>query len=389
MAARRLRDPIAAGFPASLLKQGSLRVFVLAIEFFRRNDDGGGDFVVGLEVEDADALGGAASRTDGLGVAADDFSELADDHQLRGLVDKLDGVDAADAIGDGKILDALAAARLEAILLDIGTLAEAVLSDGKNAICARLVLLGCDGDADDVVVLEKRDAADTVSGTAHGADVALVEADGEAEVCGEEDELRTVGETGGDELIVGVHADGEILERSFFDGTFLRGEENEFALFLKIAQGEDGADFLTGLEIEQALHGFALACGADIGNLIDLEPVDTAGVGEAEQVGVRGVDDELRNEVFFARLHAHAASAAAALLPVDGDGGALEVALMADGDGDLLVGDQVFKLDLGALVDDLGAALVSVPVADFFKLFDDDGAQFLFAGEDLFVLGDS
>ena len=73
-----------------------------------------------------------------------------------------------------------------------------------------------------------------------------------------------------------------------------------------------------------------------------------------------GVDDELGDEIFFAGLHAHAAGAAAALLAVDGDGGALEVALVRDGDGDLLVGDEVFKLELGGLVDDLGAALVAV-----------------------------
>jgi hypothetical protein len=87
------------------------------------------------------------------------------------------------------------------------------------------------------------------------------------------------------------------------------------------------------------------------------------------------VDDELRDEIFFARLHAHAPGAAAALLAIDADGRALEVALMAHGDGDLLVGDQVFKLQLGALVDDLRAARVAVLVANLFELLDDDGAQ--------------
>ena len=61
---------------------------------------------------------------------------------------------------------------------------------------------------------------------------------------------------------------------------------------------------------------------------------------------------------------------------------------MADGDGDLLVGDKVFHLQLGALVDDLGAAGIAILVADFFQFLDDDGAQFLLAAEDLFVLGD-
>ena len=76
------------------------------------------------------------------------------------------------------------------------------------------------------------------------------------------------------------------------------------------------------------------------------------------------VDDELGDEVFFARLHPGAAGAAAALLAVDADRRPLEVALVADGDGDLLVGDEVFEGELGALVEDDGAAGVAVLVAN-------------------------
>src|SRR5579863_789475 len=103
-------------------------VFVLpiAVSFFWRDDDGGGDFVVGVHVEEADALRGAAGGADGLGVDADDLPVLADDHQLRGVVDQLNGVDLADAVGDGHVLDAAAAARLQPVLFDIGALAKAV-----------------------------------------------------------------------------------------------------------------------------------------------------------------------------------------------------------------------------------------------------------------------
>ena len=58
------------------------------------------------------------------------------------------------------------------------------------------------------------------------------------------------------------------------------------------------------------------------------------------------------DEILFARLHAGAAGAAAALLAVGGDRRALHVAGVADGDGDLLVGDEVFELDLGGFVFD-------------------------------------
>ena len=61
---------------------------------------------------------------------------------------------------------------------------------------------------------------------------------------------------------------------------------------------------------------------------------------------------------------------------------------MADGDGHLLVGDQVFKLQFGRLVDDFGATLVAVLFANLFKLGDDYLAQSFVAAQNLFVLGD-
>ncbi len=113
----------------------------------------------------------------------------------------------------------------------------------------------------------------------------------------------------------------------------------------------------------------------DVGDLVDLEPVDAAGVGEAEQVGVGGIDDELGDEVFVAGLHADAAGAAAALLAVGGEGGALEVAGVGDGDGDLLLGDEVFEAELGGFIEDAGAAGVAVAVADVGELGGDDLAE--------------
>ena len=104
----------------------------------------------------------------------------------------------------------------------------------------------------------------------------------------------------------------------------------------------------------------ALARRAHVGNFVDLEPVDAAGVGEEQDVGVGGGEEELLDEILVARLHADAAGAAAALHAVDRDGRALQVAGVADGDGDLLVGDQVFEHDLGGFVVDLGAAFVAV-----------------------------
>ncbi len=101
-----------------------------------------------------------------------------------------------------------------------------------------------------------------------------------------------------------------------------------------------------------------------------------------------GVDDELRDEVLFASLHAETPGTTATLLSIRGDGRALEVAGIGDGDGDLLVGDEIFELKFGGLVDDDGAADVAILVANLSELFDDHLAQFGRRREDRLELGD-
>jgi len=69
----------------SLLQQRS--VFVWCLGFVGGDYHGGGYLVVGVEVEELYAHGGAAGGADGFGVDADDLAELRDDHHLRGVVD--------------------------------------------------------------------------------------------------------------------------------------------------------------------------------------------------------------------------------------------------------------------------------------------------------------
>ena len=102
-----------------------------------------------------------------------------------------------------------------------------------------------------------------------------------------------------------------------------------------------------------------------------------------------GGNKEILDEILFARAHALASGAAAALLPVGRDRGALHVAGMAHRHRDLLVGDQVFQADLGSFVLDDGAALVAVFLLDLFELLHDHAAQLLLAAENRFVLGDA
>src|SRR6202167_2688238 len=93
------------------------------------------------------------------------------------------------------------------------------------------------------------------------------------------------------------------------------------------------------------------------------------------------------DETVVARCRADAAFAAARLVAVGLDGGALNVARMADGDGHFLVFDQVFELDFLDAGNDLGAARVAIGFYDFAEFGDDNGLQFLFAGQDFAQLG--
>ncbi len=119
----------------------------------------------------------------------------------------------------------------------------------------------------------------------------------------------------------------------------------------------------------------ALADRGGVGNLVNLEPVHAALVGEDQQIGVRGGDDQVLHHVFGARGHADAPLAAAGLTPVGIDGGALQIAAARHGDGDVLHLHQIFQLDLAGIFDDLGAPLVAEILLDFLQLFDDHAAQ--------------
>src|SRR5258708_1217350 len=204
------------------------------------------------------------------------------------------------------------------------------------------------GHSYNVVALFQVDPKDTIGFAAHGANVVFVEAAGHAFVRSDEDDLVAVGDAGGDEFVSFFDIDGvdavgadvhELAELRFFYQAVAGGEEDVFIFFFEVAHGEHGADGFAGLQSDEVADVFAFAGGAYVGNFVDLEPVDSAFVGEDQDVGVGGGDEEVLDEVFVTGLHAGAPDAPAALHAVGGDGSSLHVAGVAEGDGDLLVGD--------------------------------------------------
>ena len=128
--------------------------------------------------------------------------------------------------------------------------------------------------------------------------------------------------------------------------------------------------------------------GSRVWNLVNFQPVDAAFIGENQQIGMRGRDDQMLDHVLGARGHADAAFAAARLAAVGIDRGALQITAARHRDRDVFHLYQVFEPDFAGILDDLGAALVAEFLLDFFQFLDDHAAQDFFRTQDFQILCD-
>src|SRR5581483_11627915 len=160
------------------------------------------------------------------------------------------------------------------------------------------------------------------------------------------------------------------LEKSFSSVFFtvpLRGEEDVSSFFFEVTHGEHGPYCLARLQRYQVADVLALAGGADIRDLVHLEPVNAAAVGEDKNVCVGRGDEQMLDELLVARLHAGSARTAAALHAVGRDRRTLQIPGVADRHCDLLVRDQILELDLGGFVFNYRTALVPVLLLHFLE----------------------
>ena len=157
-------------------------------------------------------------------------------------------------------------------------------------------------------------------------------------------------------------AGARVAERGqlgLLDDAVARAHDDELVV-LEFLDGEERRDALAFLHRDEVGDRLAAAVGADVGDLVDLQPVRAAAVREDHDVGVRRRDEEVRDEILFARAHADAALAAAPLVAVVRDRGPLDVAGVADRDRHVFFGDQVFDAELAFLGEDLRPARVAV-----------------------------
>src|ERR1700756_5338 len=221
-------------------RRRSLDQLIVAVRrFVWGNHDGSGYAIAGFQVQETDALSGAGGLANSLRVHADDFSVLADQHDLRVLGHLRDAGDFAVTFGGLYVDDAFASAIGKAVFLGGRALAVAVFGDGENqrtflrdqvgdflgldafgnggrafegrdaslsagsghSSCSCGTGLGRGRHSHDVVFVFQVHAADAGGVATHGANCVFFEADGLAFVGSQEDDLLAVGEGGGHQFV--------------------------------------------------------------------------------------------------------------------------------------------------------------------------------------------
>ena len=320
----------------------------------------------------------------------DDDARRRDEHDVVVIGDELHIHERARLFVEHARLDALAAARLHAVIGGIGALAVAVLGDGEN-----IVPLFENEHIDDGVALREVDGAHAHRIAPHRADVLFGEADTLAGTRGDDDLVRACRELYGDELVAlgnfngdlaAAHDAVELARGGLFDETVLgRHHKIPRAVF---RNGQNGGDLLARVELDDIDDRPSARGAVRLGDLIPLDGVHLAEVGEEQDIVMRGAYEHLLDEVVLLRAMPRDAHAAAILRAVFGNGETLHIARMGHGNDDVLLVDEVLVLDLAVIDGDLRLSLGGIFRLDGKQIVLDDFEHAPFAPENVFEVSD-
>ena len=225
-----------------------------------------------------------------------------------------------------------------------------------------------DRHRDQAVARGQTDTAHTDRGTA-GEDAHIInrEADGAAAIGDQEDIIRLGAQAHGDNAVIlfqlhrnlAIAIDLDEVGQAVAANRAAPRREHHIQLapaVLVLRQRHDRGDGLTLVERQEIDHRLAARIRRAQGQTPGLGLVDHAAIGEEEQRRMGRGHEQGRDEILVLGRHARAALAAAALGPVIGQGGALGIAAMGDGDDHLFARDEILVLEIELAINEDGAA---------------------------------
>ena len=259
------------------------------------------------------------------------------------------------------------------------TFAVAELSSGQNR---HVFVIAADQHGNDLLAFIESHTANAGCGTAHGANFIFGEADNFAVVAKEHDIMLAVGHGSTDQNVAFKQIDGvdtgsslvlEVADRCLLDRTVSSGHEDiEIFGVILIGDRQNGSDFFVIREFKHIDDRTPLGRGRTLGHIPNVEPVQTALVGEAQQHVVRCSHKQLINNVAFLHLGGAFALTAAFLSAVFDRSLALDVAGIRQGYDHFSQRDQVFCLDVFCIGNNLSLSFVAEFGCNGFKAVGND-----------------
>src|SRR5690606_17895010 len=157
-----------------------------------------------------------------------------------------------------------------------------------------------------------------------------------------------------------------IKKRSFRD-LALMGQSDHITMLFNCRNWGNGRDALAIIQADEIHNSASLGISGRLWNLVDFLYVDLTQIAEEEDVCMGRSNKQLTDPVVILRLHAAFAFASALLRLIGRSGCAFDVARMRNGDDHVLFLNQILNLDLGFVIFNSRAAILTVTFFDVLK----------------------
>ena len=220
-----------------------------------------------------------------------------------------------------------------------------------------------------------------MSCTAHRTHILLIKADSQT-IAGSKDNLAVaIGQLNTNQVLLVIKVDSndasltrtlKVLQVHLLHCAAVGSHEEELILN-ELLDGDNSGNLFALRQRQQVDNCRALSSTTSLGDFIALLTVYTASVGEEEDVVVRRGEEEMLCRVINLLAAATGFAYAATLLVAEVvERLALDIALMADGNNDVLLSNEVFDFHFRGITGNFRAALVTEALLHIHQVFLDN-----------------